>query len=77
VKRTPDFFDHKGHKGHEENSKELRHCEELRLFCESKTNGDEAIHFLQTSNFDDASHRFFSGLLDPDIRRDDGGSHVS
>jgi hypothetical protein len=42
------------------------------VFRDSETCCDEAIHFFLTSNFDDASHRFFFGLLDPDVRRDDG-----
>jgi CRISPR/Cas system-associated protein Cas10 (large subunit of type III CRISPR-Cas system) len=31
---------------------ECRHCEELRELRDSESRGDEAIHFLQTSNFD-------------------------
>jgi hypothetical protein len=30
----------------------FRHCEELRLFCGSKTNDDEAIHVFLKSKFD-------------------------
>jgi hypothetical protein len=70
-------FHHEGHKGHKENSKGFRHCEELRVFRDNETRGDEAIHFFLTSNFDAASHRIFVGLLDPDVRRDDGVSLVS
>jgi hypothetical protein len=66
---------HEGHNGHDGISKRLRHCEELRVFRDSETRGDKAIHFFLTSKFDGASHRFRAAgcrPYDPDVRRDDG-----
>jgi hypothetical protein len=59
-------------KGTKEIPKDFVIARSFACFRDSETRGDEAIHFLQTSTFCRCFASFFSGLLDPDVRRDDG-----